>query len=153
MRPIQYDPEGWEDKAVRRLVRDAGPELPALLALARADMRASHYPNVEKIDHLEERIRKLDAAQINAITSPLTGEELMAHYRRPPGPWIKRVKSALEDAIIDGALPADKEAAWRYLEQRPDLLEEKADMPQSRKGLESAGKNPDELAGTVDVDD
>ena len=153
MRPIQYDPEGWEDKAVRRLVRDAGPELPALLALARADMQASHYPNMEKIDHLEERIRRLDAARINAITSPLTGEEVMARYRRPPGPWIKRVKSALEDAIIDGVLPADKEVAWRYLEEHPDLLEEQAIKPRSGNGLQSAGKNPDELAGTVDVDD
>jgi hypothetical protein len=48
----------------------------------------------------------------------------MARYRRPPGPWIKRVKTALEDAIIDGVLPADKDAAWRYLEEHPDLLEE-----------------------------
>src|SRR5437773_2623111 len=35
MRPIQYDPQGWEDKAVRRLVRDAGDQLDRLLALAR----------------------------------------------------------------------------------------------------------------------
>lgn len=122
MRPIQYDPEGWEDKAVRRLVRDAGAQLPALLDLARADMRASHYPHVEKIDHLAERIRRLDAAQINAITSPLSGDELLGRYRRPPGPWIKRVKSALEDAIVDGVLPADKAAAWRYLDEHPELL-------------------------------
>jgi poly(A) polymerase len=122
MRPIQYDPQTWEDKAVRRLVRDAGPQLPALLDVARADMRASHYPEVEKIDHLAERIRRLDAEKINEIRSPLTGEELMARYHRPPGPWIKRVKSALEDAIIDGVLPADKEAAWRYMEEHPELF-------------------------------
>lgn len=122
MRPIQYDPQAWEDKAVRRLVRDAGPHLPALLALARADMQASHYPQVEKIDHLAERIRRLDAAQINAITSPLSGDELMARYGRGPGPWIKRVKAALEDAIVDGILAADTAAAWRYLDEHPELL-------------------------------
>ncbi len=124
MRPIQYDPEGWEDRAVRRLVRDAGPELPALLALARADMQASHYPNVEKVDHLAERIRRLDAEKINAITSPLTGDELMARYGRAPGPWIKRVKAALEDAVVDGVLAADQAAAWRYLDKHPELLED-----------------------------
>jgi len=122
MRPIQYDPETWEDKAVRRLVRDAGNQLDALLALARADMQASHYPGVEKIDHLEGRIRALDAAAIAAIRSPLTGDELMARTGRPAGPWIKRVKSALEDAIVDGALAPDPDAAWGYLEAHPELL-------------------------------
>ena len=123
MRPIQYDPQGWEDKAVRRLVRDAGDQLDRLLALARADMRASHYPDVKKIDDLGARIRRLDADAIAAIRSPLTGEELMARTGRPAGPWIKRVKSALEDAIVDGTLSPDGEAAWRYLEAHPELLE------------------------------
>jgi len=122
MRPIQYDPQGWEDKAVRRLVRDAGEQLDRLLALARADMRASHYPDVKKIDDLEARIRRLDAGAIAAIRSPLTGEELMARTGRPAGPWIKQVKSALEDAIVDGTLPPDAQAAWRYLEAHPELL-------------------------------
>jgi len=122
MRPIQYDPQGWEDKAVRRLVRDAGDQLDRLLALARADMRASHYPDVKKIDDLEARIRRLDADAIAAIRSPLTGEDLMARTGRPAGPWIKRVKSALEDAIVDGTLPPDPQAAWQYLEAHPELL-------------------------------
>ena len=123
MRPIQYDPQGWEDKAVRRLVRDAGEQLDRLLALARADMRASHYPDVKKIDDLDARIRRLDADAIAAIRSPLTGEDLMARTGRPAGPWIKRVKSALEDVIVDGTLPPDAQAAWRYLEAHPELLE------------------------------
>jgi len=123
MRPIQYDPEAWEDKAVRRLVRDAGDQLGRLLDLARADMRASHYPDVKKIDDLESRIRRLDAGAIAAIRSPLSGEDLMARTGRPPGPWIKRVKSALEDALVDGVLPSDGEAAWRYLQAHPELLD------------------------------
>jgi poly(A) polymerase len=124
MRPIQYDPQGWEDKAVRRLVRDAGDQLDRLLALARADMRASHYPDVKKIDDLEARIRRLDAAAIVAIQSPLTGDDLMARIKRPAGPWIKRVKAALEDAIIDGTLQPDPESAWRYLDSHPELLQD-----------------------------
>ncbi len=122
MRPIQYDPGAWEDKAVRRLVRDAGPHLDRLLALGRADMRASHYPGVQKIDDLESRIRRLDTAAINAIRSPLTGDDLMARTGRPPGPWIKRVKAALEEAMVDGTLAPDSQAAWEYLEAHPELL-------------------------------
>ena len=123
MRPIQYDPDGWEDRAVRRLVRDAGLELDRLLNLARADMRASRYPEVTKIDHLEARVRRLDAAAINAIHSPLSGDELMARTGLPAGAWIKRAKLALEEAILDGILEPDAEAAWRYLMQHPDLLQ------------------------------
>jgi putative nucleotidyltransferase with HDIG domain len=123
MRPIQYDPQAWEDKAVRRLVRDANGQLERLLALARADMRASHYPEVAKVDHLEARIRRLDAQAIAAIRSPLSGDELMARTGRPAGPWIKRVKAALEDAIVDGTLAPDPESAWQYLDSHPELLE------------------------------
>jgi len=64
----------------------------------------------------------LDAEAIAAIRSPLSGEELMARTGRPPGPWIKRVKSALEDGIIDGTLEPNPSAAWRYLETHPELL-------------------------------
>jgi poly(A) polymerase len=124
MRPIQYDPETWEDKAVRRLVRDAGEQLDRLLDLARADMRASHYPDVKKIDDLEARVRRLDAQAIAAIQSPLSGNALMAGTGRPSGPWIKRVKAALEDAIIDGVLQPDVDAAWQYLDNHPELLRE-----------------------------
>ncbi|HVH65853.1 MAG TPA: HD domain-containing protein [Candidatus Acidoferrum sp.] len=123
MRPIQYDPQGWEDKAVRRLVRDAGDQLDRLLALARADMRASHYPDVKKVDDLEARIRRLDAEAIAAIRSPLTGDELMARTGRPAGPWIKRAKAALEDAIVDGTLQPDPDSAWQYLQAHPELLQ------------------------------
>jgi hypothetical protein len=46
----------------------------------------------------------------------------MARTGRPAGPWIRRVKSALEDAIVDGTLPPDQQAAWQYLEAHPELL-------------------------------
>ena len=123
MRPIQYDPQTWEDKAVRRLIRDAGAETDRLLQLARADMRASHYPNVDKIDALQERVRSLDAAEIGAIRSPLSGEDLMKLTGRPSGPWIKRVKTALEEAVVDGTLGPDPEAARAYLKEHPELLQ------------------------------
>jgi hypothetical protein len=47
---------------------------------------------------------------------------LMARTGRPAGPWIKRAKAALEDAILDGTLEPQAEPAWRYLERHPELL-------------------------------
>jgi poly(A) polymerase len=128
MRPIQYDPDTWSDGAVRRLVRDSGKVLPALVELARVDMSASEYPPAEaarKLGDLERRIGDLDVEAVRKVNPPLDGHQLMDRLGRPPGPWIARVQGALLEAVLDGAIPAgDLEAAWGYLDQHPDLLAE-----------------------------
>ncbi|HXO66907.1 MAG TPA: HD domain-containing protein [Candidatus Dormibacteraeota bacterium] len=128
MRPIQYDPATWSDGAVRRLVRDGGEELTALLELARADMGASDYPPAEaerKLGDLERRIANLDVEAVRRAKPPLDGNQLMERYGRPPGRWIARVQSGLLDAVLDGEIGgADEAAAWQYLERNPGLLEE-----------------------------
>jgi poly(A) polymerase len=128
MRPIQYDPAAWSDGAVRRLVRDGGEHLSALLELARADMSASEYPRAEaerKLEDLKRRIANLDVEAVRLAKPPLDGNQLMERYGRPPGPWIARVQTGLLDALLDGEIGAtDEAAAWDYLESHPDLLEE-----------------------------
>ena len=125
MRPIQYDP-GWSEGAVRRLVRDSGALLPALLAVADGDMAASEYPPSDaaaKMDDLRRRVAGVDASVSHGVRSPLGGHDLMARYARAGGPWLKVIQDALVEAILDGALPAaDEAAAWRYLETHPDLV-------------------------------
>jgi len=117
MRPIQYHPERWQDGAVKRLIRDAGTALPELLDLARADMRASSYPGLDKIDHLERRIEALDAERVRALKPPVDGHAIMARFGLSPGPAVKRAKALLEDALVDGVLENDSQAALRFLEQ------------------------------------
>ena len=67
MRPIQYDPETWSDGAVRRLVRDSGEVLPALVELARADMEASAYPADEAARKLGDLERRIAAVDVDAV--------------------------------------------------------------------------------------
>jgi poly(A) polymerase len=126
MRPIQYDPATWSDGAVRRLVRDSGDVLPALVELARVDMSASEYPADEaarKVGDLERRIADLDVEAVRKVTPPLDGNQLMERLDRRPGPWIARVQRALLEAVLDGAIPAgDEERAWAYLDRHPELL-------------------------------
>jgi poly(A) polymerase len=126
LRPIQYEPREWGDSAVRRLVRDIGDQRQRLLDLARADTRASSYPDTLAIDDLERRMLRLDAGgALSHMRAPLDGNEIVRLAGgRPPGPWVGRVQRALEEAVIDGVIPAgDADAARRWLERRTDLLE------------------------------
>lgn len=111
-----YD-SGWTDGAVRRLVREAGDALPALLALSRADVTSAHASRVravaERVDELEERIQRLEEeASIAALRPPLDGNDLMRLFDRGPGPWLKPILERLLDLVIDGELaPDDRERA------------------------------------------
>jgi poly(A) polymerase len=124
MRPIQYEP-GWSVGAIRRLVRDSGELMPALLSIAEGDMAASEYPPeeaAEKMDDLRRRVASVDADVSHGVRSPLNGHVLMAHYQRAGGPWLQDIQGVLIDAILDGTLPAgDEAAAWQYLEQHPEV--------------------------------
>lgn len=125
LRPIQYLPDEWSDAAVRRLVRDIGGERGRLLDLARADTRASSFPDTDSIDELEARMAALDAGgAVSSLRPPLDGHRLMALAGgRAPGRWLGRVQGAIEEAILDGAIPADDSAAAeRWLAERPELL-------------------------------
>lgn len=136
LRPIAYREDTFGDAAVRRLIREVGEHRGPLLDLARADTRASSYPDVENIDALERRMAQLDrGGAISRLSAPLSGEEIMRLGGRGPGPWVGRVKRALEEATLEGEVPAgDAAAARRWLAARPGLLEEEEeeDAPPGR---------------------
>jgi poly(A) polymerase len=124
MWPIQYRPGEVGDGAVRRFIRTLGELRPRMLDLARADTRASAYPDVEAIDELEQRTAHLDAdSQVSRLRPPLDGHELMRLSSRGPGPWVGRAQKALLDAILDGEIPADDpDAARDFVARHPELL-------------------------------
>ena len=107
----------WTDGAVRRLIRDAGEELPLLFSLSRADVTSRRPKKVEyalsQLAELEGRSNRLiEQEEVDKITSPLDGNELMAEFKLPPGPWIRDVKDYLLSLVLDGELaPDDKERA------------------------------------------
>ena len=120
LRPVFYGSE-WTDAGVRRLVRDAGQLIWPLLALARADIAASAYPHGEKIDELEARVRGVLAETPNRMRVPVTGRDIMEARGIPPGPEVGRLKARLEELVLEGALPPDREALLEHLKRTPDL--------------------------------
>jgi poly(A) polymerase len=111
MRANQYEPE-WTDGAVRRLMREAGDDLGRLLDLSAADVTSYRAQKVAaaraRVEALRQRCARIAAEEdIARLKSPLDGNELMAMFGRPPGPWIGRLKDRLLDLVLDGALGVD----------------------------------------------
>jgi poly(A) polymerase len=116
LRPSAYDVD-WTDSAVRRLVLEAGDELPDLLDLTASDITSANERKIKQANRLmtslRTRIARLEAETALAeLKSPLDGVELMEMFGQPPGRWIADVKDHLRELVIDGELaPGDKERA------------------------------------------
>jgi poly(A) polymerase len=133
-RPETYEPD-WTDSAVRRLALEAGDVLPDLLDLAAADVTSAREfkqkQAAQRVAALRAHIERLEAERaLSEIKSPLDGDELMALFDLPPGPWIKPIKHQLRELVIDGLLePDDKAAAERIARE----------MIEAEKGSQAVG--------------
>ncbi len=119
MQPISLMDDGITDSAVRRLVVNLGEELEDLLILGRSDITSGNPYKKEKrlknYDHLEEKIAEvLERDKLRAFQSPVRGEEIMKLAGLRPGPTVGEIKEAIEEAILDGVIPNDYEAAKTY---------------------------------------
>jgi len=120
LRPVYYRSE-WSEGAVRRLARDAGPQIERLLALARADIAASAYPEPEKLDELAARLATVLAEQPTRMAAPIDGEDIMRVRGLAPGPEVGRIKERLGELIMDGEIEPTREAVLAYLQSHGDL--------------------------------
>ena len=120
LRPVYYSSE-WSDGAVRRLARDAGDQLDRLMALARADIAASAYPEPEKLDELQTRIEAALRERPSRLAPVVTGEDVMRVRGIGPGPDVGRIKQRLQELVIDGEIAPTREAVLDFLASHPDL--------------------------------
>ena len=120
LRPVYYRSE-WSDGAVRRLARDAGALIEKLMALARADIAASAYPEPEKLDELAARLATVVSEQPSRMAAPIDGEDIMHALRLAPGPEVGRIKARLGELIMDGEIEPSREAVLAYLQAHPEL--------------------------------
>jgi len=120
LRPVYYRSE-WSDGAVRRLARDAGAQIERLMALARADIGASAYPEPEKLDELATRLATVLSEKPTRMAAPIDGEDIMRALGIPPGPAVGRIKERLGELIMDGEIEPSREAVLAYLQSHSDL--------------------------------
>ena len=120
MRPINLIEDTVTDSAVRRLLFEAGDDIEDLMLLCDADItsrneekKARFHRNYQlvrqKMVELEERDR------IRNFQPPVKGDEIMEILHLEPCSTVGELKAAIKDAILDGIIPNEYEAARAYL--------------------------------------
>ncbi len=121
MRIGEYKPL-WTEAAVRRLMRDLGPQLDDLLEIHRVDVSAlaPDHTDISRVPELRARMAPIQEAQdISTLTSPLDGQELMARLGIKPGKRLGELKEYLTNEVVEGRLaPDDKEGAERLAREQ-----------------------------------
>jgi tRNA nucleotidyltransferase (CCA-adding enzyme) len=119
-RPIAVIDETATDSAVRRLVHDAGEHLESLMTLCEADITTKNPRKFKQYHNNFQQVRdKIVAVEerdhVRNFQPPVSGEEIMKAFNLQPCREIGQIKTAIKDAILDGVILNDHDAAYDFM--------------------------------------
>ncbi len=120
LRPMALVDEGVSDSAVRRLLYEAGEDIDDLMRLCRADITSKNVRLVEQVHknyvYVASRMEEIEKKdKIRNWQPPLRGEEIMEICGLPQSPMVGILKDKVTDAILDGLIPNEHDAAKAFL--------------------------------------
>lgn len=119
-RPMMLVDDGVTDSAIRRLAVQAGSAIDDLFMLCRADVTTRNPQRAERYlrnyDVVQSKVQDvIERDNLRAFQSPVRGEEIMEITKLAPCRQIGYMKWMIEEAILDGLIPNEYDAARDYL--------------------------------------
>ena len=122
------------DSAIRRLLVDAGDELEDLFILCRADITSKNPKRKERYLHnFDQVMAKIEAVEardrLRNWKPPVDGEQIMQLFNLKPSREVGTIKNAMREAILNGDIPNEPEAALHYVRHKGEEEGLKVDEP------------------------